>query len=442
MKRILYITIGCLLTFSSCSNESEEAFGNSSLERIEHSIQKYDDLLKSSEYGWKMKYFPNETKIGGYNFLFKFDEGNKVKMATDFRENEEVSTYSFYGGQGVVLSFDTYNFLHILADPSYMPAGTGYRGDYEMIVERVTPDSLICLGRKWKQPMVFTKATAEDWTEMDVLRNNEMVLAPLMENVPFFRNVRLAEKAIATFLYEPNNRFIEYYYLNSDGRTESGEIGVVFSREGFSLKKEININGVLLKDFVFDSESGGFTFGEQGTLTMEHESAVEFKDAWDDFYKTDGGGLYRTSKDFLNLFNEAKELEPGLTTLQLYWNMNGLRMFSFIFIEELNKQSEETRPIWFHSLIGNIKSPEDDCAIFQPYIDKQTGLRVVLPGSVDVEDDLNRLFVEENESSKKMGEILDFFYDPSGFTIIPTADGKFYLISKSRSNYWLMFNTF
>ncbi len=445
MKKILYILILISLIFASCSKDNE-VFDEASYDRMESVLKEYDGLLKKSVNGWKMQYFPNADRFGGFNFLFKFEENNRVKMSCDFNDTEKISTYKLSADQGPVLSFDTYNFLHVLADPEFNPRGIGFEGDYEMIIERVTNDSIICKGRKWKQPMVFVKADSDDWSVMDKIRDSEEKLSPSQENVPFFRNLRLNGDGLATFLYERNERFIEYFYNDDDGNTISGKVGAIFSKTGFSLEKEIEVKGLLLKDFVFDVEEDMFTFGQGGTLIVENSSVVEFKGAWDEFYKKVGGSLIRSSKDFYNLFNELKDLEPEVEILQLYWNVQNFKLLSFLFVRD---NGTTIVPRWFNSIIYDIDSSGEDSVVFKELIDQETGLPVIFwSTSVEINEEveaelgaeMNRLFYEDNESSRKMRKILDVFYDPSGFTIIPTDNNEsFYMVSKSKSNYWLMF---
>ncbi|MFV0291514.1 MAG: DUF4302 domain-containing protein [Mangrovibacterium sp.] len=437
MKKYIYLFMA-LIAFS-CS-EDDRIFDQESTERIAETLTEYNELLLSSANGWKMQYFPDPDRLGGYNFLFKFEEDNRVVSQSDFNNSERESSYKLYDGQGAILSFDSYSLLHILADPGANPVGTGYGGEFELVIERSTADSLICKGRKWKQPMILTRATAEDWAGMDEIKANEMILAPVTENMPFFRNLRVGGNGIATFLYEYTNRFVEYYYNDEKGDTQSGLVGIVFSRHGFSLEHEININGTLLKDFKLDASKQFYTFGENGTITIDHYSSVEFKDAWDSFYKIDGSSLSRSSLDFYSLFEDVQELEPGFATLQVYWNMSNLKLFSFVFVES-SEEASVTK--WYHSVIGNIDSPGEDNVTFHQRLDDATGLPLVLTNIADNQSEIDRLFYEENESSARIQKITDFFYDPEGFTVIPNSGGAtFYLISKSRSNYWLLFTAY
>ncbi|MFV0483131.1 MAG: DUF4302 domain-containing protein [Bacteroidales bacterium] len=454
MKKILvYFLFASTFMVMSCSDDLE-IFDKPSTERVSEQISEYNKVLLSADNGWKMAYFPDASRLGGYNFLFDFKEDGRVTMRGDvstsnFEQGEHESSYSFNDGQGVVLSFDTYNALHILADPGFVPAGTGYRGDFELVVERVSEDSVICHGRKWNQPMILTRASADDWTDgVEEIENNELALAPAQANVPFFRNLSVDGKALGTFLYDLLSRYIEYYYVDDEtGETKSGSCGVAFTREGFSLQRPIVINGVTLKDFKHDASTGGFVFGSNGAITMEDESIVEFEDAWDDLYQYTGASLYRASKDFNTLFNDADAFEPDLTTLQFYWNINGYRQISLILSDDQGDTNSDNDSIrLYHSLMSDINSPGEDNVFFTAAINADTQQRIMgKSGNVSdasLTEELNRLFFADTPESDSFNAILDLFYEVGGFSVIPMSDGRFYLISKTHSNYWVILTPF
>lgn len=432
MKGLIYILMCLLLAFTACSDEDSN-FKEDSNGRIDEVLVNCDATLKASPHGWKMQYYPDSRRTGGYNFLFQFKENGRVTTSTDFRDDVQTSSYKFYGGQGAVLSFDSYSPLHVLADPGYFPTGTGFRGDYELVIEKVTADTVYCRGRKWRQPMILVKAQQDDLAGMEKIKDNERRLAPAGENIPFFRNLKLNDSGLATFLYDIENRFVEYYYHDDKKTVQSGRVAICFSKDGFSLHESITINEVVLKDFVYDEGADCFVFGKSGQIISEHSSIVKFEGAWDAFYEKTGGSLYQTSRDFSTLFIDAKKYVPELVTLQLHWNIQGMQFFSFVLVNEKNV------PRWFHSVVGDIDNTDQGETIFMPLI--RDGIRLVIPNTPNDEDECQQLFYGGDETSDALNKILDLFYDPAGCTVIPTASGNYYLISRSRSNYWMLFRT-
>ena len=64
MKRLSYIftTILAAVSLSSCFNEIEDVFPQSSTERLTQEEQECLDLLLSSEQGWKVQHYPSASR--------------------------------------------------------------------------------------------------------------------------------------------------------------------------------------------------------------------------------------------------------------------------------------------------------------------------------------------------------------------------------------------
>ncbi|MHC2992841.1 hypothetical protein OB13_15095, partial [Pontibacter sp. HJ8] len=78
------------------------------------------------------------------------------------------------------LLFDTYTYLHVLADPDATKSGgdfgQGRYSDFEFSFDRVTPDSMVLVGNYNGSRLVLTKATADEATNY-IGRVNENVRA-------------------------------------------------------------------------------------------------------------------------------------------------------------------------------------------------------------------------------------------------------------------------
>ena len=97
----------------SCKNEVDDVFDRDATSRIEAAITECEDMLQSSEYGWRFDYTPTNSAM--VNFVMRFKDG-RVTMENAEGETSE-STYKIANAEGPVLSFDTYSILHDLADP-------------------------------------------------------------------------------------------------------------------------------------------------------------------------------------------------------------------------------------------------------------------------------------------------------------------------------------
>lgn len=165
MKKVFSIIIcGAVVAgFTSCKNEEEDIFGESSALRLNHAVATYDDLLTSAENGWVMEYFANEEEQG-YPMLVKFDKSGAVTFAAKnhYSSNDvyatEESLYEVIADNGPVLSFNSYNTLfHIFADPADIPdtpieesdeTGVGHEGDYEFVIYEGDADHFYMKGKK------------------------------------------------------------------------------------------------------------------------------------------------------------------------------------------------------------------------------------------------------------------------------------------------------
>ena len=153
--RLLFALTALVFT-ASCTPEVEDAFDKPSPDRIAEAISETKDILTAAPNGWKMAY-QGSGGFGGFNILCRFDkEESEHAKAT--------SHYTVQQGQGVLLSFDSFNAaLHKYSDPvgkingkSVGKDGKGFQGDFEFRVMSCTKDSIVLEGRKHGDRVVMT----------------------------------------------------------------------------------------------------------------------------------------------------------------------------------------------------------------------------------------------------------------------------------------------
>lgn len=144
MKKLyIYLCIG-LFAVTSCDKMEDNVFNETPDERLEKTLMEYDDLLHSSPNGWLLSL---ETGVnGGYRFWINFNENKRVTMLSDLDYDlptdietsvlPKESSYTVKGLLAPSLIFDTYSYLHILADPQASvngasANGTGLESDFE-----------------------------------------------------------------------------------------------------------------------------------------------------------------------------------------------------------------------------------------------------------------------------------------------------------------------
>lgn len=169
-KKILSLTVAAAVTlaFASCTNEEDDLFDQSAVERLEASQKTFTERLAAGSGEWTMEYYlstvdtkptsySEEYKGVGYVMLAKFGSDNIVKVGMNniFSNNvytEDSSCWEVVEDQGLVLSFNTYNkCIHAFASPDDLPfttpssqydeTGIGAEGDYEFIIMDLEEDA-------------------------------------------------------------------------------------------------------------------------------------------------------------------------------------------------------------------------------------------------------------------------------------------------------------
>ena len=160
--RLLFALTALIFT-AACTPEVEDAFDKPSPDRIAEAISETKDILTAAPNGWKMAY-QGSGGFGGFNILCKFDKEDNVFCEEESDHAKATSHYTVQQGQGVLLSFDSFNAaLHKYSDPvgkingkSVGKDGKGFQGDFEFRVMSCTKDSIVLKGRKHGDRVVMT----------------------------------------------------------------------------------------------------------------------------------------------------------------------------------------------------------------------------------------------------------------------------------------------
>ena len=168
LSYLLFIFIAGLW---SCSGDND-VFEQTADQRINEKVAAYQQELLAAQYGWKAIIYP--ASGGAYSFYFKFNDQNRVVMYSDFAAESATtskeSSYRLKAMQTPSLIFDTYSYLHVLADPdgsvnggSY---GDGLRSDYEFSFNNDTlnTENITLTGTKNQSKLILIKATQEEAT--------------------------------------------------------------------------------------------------------------------------------------------------------------------------------------------------------------------------------------------------------------------------------------
>ncbi|RZL46625.1 MAG: DUF4302 domain-containing protein, partial [Pedobacter sp.] len=153
--------------FAGCKKTSYVAkFDKTPQERAADQISLVSTTLTSAPNGW-VATLPTLSG-GGFGFYMNFDNQQNVTMYADLTDGSaSVAGKSYYRVKqdiGTDLVFDSYNFISMLDDPNSAVYGgenkIGYKSDIDFIYQKISGDTIIFLGKKYRQPFKLVKATA------------------------------------------------------------------------------------------------------------------------------------------------------------------------------------------------------------------------------------------------------------------------------------------
>ncbi|GGF15617.1 hypothetical protein GCM10011518_26220 [Flavobacterium limi] len=272
-----------MVNLSACNSDTdaEQKFDVTPTERLNAQKKELNDLLLSSEQGWKAVYFTDDTQLGGFTHLFKFLPGKKVEMASDFDADTEkhTSDYDVVLGSTVSVLFNTFNRIHLLSDSGNSPTtalrGKGYLGDFQFLYYGQENGDIIFKSNRLVREVRFVKATAQDWVDLEqnlVMEQN--VIGG--DTRPLFRFLETNDGTTAKkydFSFSSVTRF-----SNSEAIDNSGEVismGVGYTPTGIVVSPAVEVKGQKLTNFIYNDADGSFTAtGTSGvTASIKYSNA-------------------------------------------------------------------------------------------------------------------------------------------------------------------------
>lgn len=167
IKYLVYILLLAAVVFVSCKKDLHSSvFDKSADQRLNAVLANYQSILVAAPYGWVATVVPNpEENDNVYAFWFKFNDSNRV--ASRWKDQPSLtSSYRLKALQQPELIFDTYTYLHLLADaeakvPGAQP-GTGLKSDFELEIISGTADSFVLKGKYNGSDVTMSRATVKD----------------------------------------------------------------------------------------------------------------------------------------------------------------------------------------------------------------------------------------------------------------------------------------
>src|SRR5215203_5111126 len=255
MKKVLVVMLLAIGLYS-CNKDDDTIFDQSPDERLNKKLEEYQSSLSGAPNGWKGIIITDSTVAGAYqgvyHFYLKFNDQNRVKMYSDWDSTSAVtpkeSSYRLKALQQPSLLFDTYSYIHLLADPDPNINGgdpatnTGLYSDFEFYFNSATTDSITLVGRFNGSKMTLVRATKQ---EADAYDNKQLGNAFMFNNINKYLNY-FKRITVGGVTYEikvdVNTRLITLSWLNSNGVPQTFTTPYYYSLTGINFASPL-VNG-------------------------------------------------------------------------------------------------------------------------------------------------------------------------------------------------------
>jgi hypothetical protein len=198
MKKIILFGL-MIIGLAACKKSNDDIERPD--ERLTKTLNAYQKQLQEAENGWIGYLFPKGG--GGYTFKFKFDDKNRVVTYSDMMEDmattPKESSYRLKAVQLPTLYFDTYSYLHMLADPDESvlggTRGEGFSSDFEFAFLSSSADTIKMKGNLNGSTLMLVRAKADEGDDYiaKTYANNES-LAEINKFQYYYKELTLGGK--------------------------------------------------------------------------------------------------------------------------------------------------------------------------------------------------------------------------------------------------------
>lgn len=310
-----------LILLSACKNEYETVFSESPDDRVRKVIDEYRTTLVNAESGYKGIIYTGSG--GGYMFYLDFNENGTVTMVSDFNletaDNPMDGTFVIKALQRPTLSFDTYSYIHLLADPSGEvnggENGVGLISDVEFAIEEFIGDTVNVVGTQRNTEMILVEATQEEASEFlsgklnDNITNTTNFLAA--NPYPYFEFSGGTQIAVDI---NQDNKTVTLFYRGSENSVEQITLPFSYSTKGILLKDVIQYDNIAIQELIWDESQQSF-YVMQGNQKIYMQSSVipviplvYSLGYLHNVIITDPTVITNLPAEFMDIYNEAKDL--------------------------------------------------------------------------------------------------------------------------------------
>ncbi|MRG49122.1 DUF4302 domain-containing protein [Chitinophaga sp. SYP-B3965] len=279
MKKTLTYLIILAGLISGCKKEDDPILGDPDkrLAEVLGNIQK--DLL-SSPGGWKANVFTGANN--GYSFYMQFTDKGRVTMTSDIDTVSAItpkeSSYRLKALQRPTLIFDTYNYLHLLADPDPSKlggtVGIGLISEYEFAWVETKGDSMKVKGTFYDMPVTFVKATAAEQQLYAAGRiKTIMKLTSKYATDSKFLFVQLADNRKITIGVDSKTKRLTFSYVDDQQIVVTQSVGFSFTLKGIQLAQPYGNATESFSELLWDDVKGIY-YVMVGTKRYEFQAST------------------------------------------------------------------------------------------------------------------------------------------------------------------------
>lgn len=389
-KNFLYLCFAMLaLMVWGCKKDNLKLIDNEKPEvRIAEQLAHYKKALLESDKGWMAYVFPAGTTTfprGGYTFYMKFNEDGRLEMYSDYNENtvsaKKESAYSVQITGRPSLNFDTFNYIHILADPSTGvnggEAGRGYYSDFEFGFKNIYADSIVFEGNLYKSKMVLKKATAND-----VLSFEQNSFGQVKQDIqdyaisnPFLYVNSVPGQNNTTLVFNMATRMVTFNWKDANGVIQEKSIAFATALDRLVLK-QLFVNGdISVREIKFDKNANQLYLvdkdGKESPIRPENNPLETFADRI---------SIYRFSALRLQKENQTGNGATLYNTTESTMLANGGRRLQYIEITRraidtviVNYRYINSSGSGFNAYKEYILKVNNEKVTFTDFVSKQTG---------------------------------------------------------------------
>ncbi|WP_343699924.1 DUF4302 domain-containing protein [Chitinophaga sp.] len=284
MKRVLLYTMAAFLVLASCSKKDDPVFDESPDVRLNKVLAEYQAALAGAPNGWNAELRTANGSL--YHFHFGFNDANRVQMYADFdtltASVRKESSFRLKALQQPALLFDTYSYVHILADPDATvnggEFGLGLSSDFEFSLDTLAADSIKLTGRFNGSKMILRKASAQD---LQAWQNGQWKNALLFESISalilnYFKRLNVGGKAYEISL-NAARREITFTWRDGGGIPRQHTTTYSFSGNNVQLDTPLTDGGTTistLSNLSWNAGTSSFQVNVNGTQAASIAGAI------------------------------------------------------------------------------------------------------------------------------------------------------------------------